>query len=73
LPGLTDGKDVCAKRCLTCHQEDGSGVPGMYQPLIKSDKVPGSPEELIRIVLSGLKSPEGVSGKSYDQEMPPND
>jgi mono/diheme cytochrome c family protein len=33
----------------------------------------GAPDELIKIVLAGLKGPIEVSGKTYDQEMPPSD
>ncbi len=65
-----DGKELYAKHCLTCHQADGSGVPGMFPPLIKTDKVLGPADTLINILIYGLKGPVEVAGQTYEQEMP---
>jgi mono/diheme cytochrome c family protein len=71
-PAVTDlpGKKVFEKNCLTCHQADGSGVPGMYPPLNQADMVLGPADDLIRVVLFGLKGPVEVKGETYTQEMP---
>ena len=66
----TGGKELYAKHCLPCHQTDGSGVPGMFPPLVNTEKVIGQPDSLIRIVLFGLKGPTEVAGQIYTQEMP---
>lgn len=67
---FADGKELYAKHCLTCHQADGSGVPGMFPPLIKTDKVLGPADTLINILICGLKGPIEVAGQAYEQEMP---
>ncbi|MFZ0282768.1 MAG: cytochrome c [Bacteroidales bacterium] len=65
-----DGRELYSKHCLTCHQADGSGVRGMFPPLIRTDKVLGREDELITIIISGLKGPLEVAGETYEQEMP---
>ena len=51
--------------CITCHQSNGQGVPGVYPPLADSEWVNGSEERIIRIVLHGLKGPVTVKGTTY--------
>ncbi len=51
--------------CITCHQSNGQGVPGVYPPLADSEWVNGSEERVIRIVLHGLKGPVTVKGTTY--------
>ena len=59
-----------AKQCLTCHQANGGGVPGMFPPLAGNAKITGPSPDLIRIVIYGLKGPLTVNGKDYNQLMP---
>jgi mono/diheme cytochrome c family protein len=66
----TPGEEAFRKACLTCHQADGSGVPGMYTPLSHADKVMGPPEGIIKAILFGLKGPSVINGKTYTQQMP---
>jgi mono/diheme cytochrome c family protein len=66
----TPGEQAYIKSCLTCHQADGSGVPGMYPPLNQADKIMGPPEGVIKVILYGLKGPEVINGKTYTQHMP---
>ena len=67
------GKMIYTKYCLTCHQEDGSGVPSLNPPLMKSDWVSGDKNRLINIVLKGLQDKIEVNGESYEAVMPAND
>ena len=62
------GKIIYETYCLACHQEDGSGVPNMNPPLIKTDWVLGDSTRLINVVLKGLKNAE-INGDSYSNEM----
>jgi mono/diheme cytochrome c family protein len=64
------GKVVFDTYCLACHQADGSGVPMLNPPLIKSAFVDGDKTKLIGIVLNGLQGVE-VNGDFYDNPMPP--
>ncbi|WP_026997803.1 c-type cytochrome [Flectobacillus major] len=66
------GKAIYETYCLVCHQEDGSGVPNMNPPLIKTDWVLGDSARLINVVLKGLKGEE-INGDSYSNEMPAHD
>ena len=47
------GLIVYQKECLSCHQEDGSGVQRMFPPLIKTKAVLGKKSYLIQTVLKG--------------------
>ena len=72
-PQLASGKKVYASLCIACHQEDGSGVPSLNPPLMKSDWVSGDKNRLINIVLKGLQDKIEVNGESYEAVMPAND
>ena len=63
------GREIYEKHCLACHQIDGSGVPGFYPPLSKTEWVTGDKERLIEILLRGLSGKIEVNGESYNQEM----
>jgi mono/diheme cytochrome c family protein len=69
---VDSGKIFYENYCLACHQEDGSGVPGMNPPLIKTDWVLGDSTRLIKVILNGLKDTE-INGDSYSNEMPSHD
>jgi len=56
--------------CVTCHQANGAGVPGVYPPLTASDWVSGSEDRLIRLVLHGLTGEIKVKGITYNGVMP---
>lgn len=63
------GKKIYETYCLACHQADGSGVPGLNPPLIKTKWVLGDKKELITIVLKGMDEPIEVDGEEYSNVM----
>ena len=70
------GETVYQMACLSCHQADRKGLPGIYPPLGGSEWISGEKSALIKIVLHGLKGPIKVTGKDYGTEphsvpMPP--
>ena len=69
----TRGKALYETYCLTCHQEDGSGVPKLNPPLIKTTWVTGDKKRLIKWVLSGTTDKVEIDGKTYDNNMPAQD
>jgi len=66
-----EGKSVYMKFCLSCHQKDASGVPGMYPSLQKNKVVTGDKKKIINIVINGLQGEIEVNGEVYNQTMPP--
>src|SRR4051812_13683437 len=77
-PGLkaaiTRGKAVYEATCLACHQPDGSGVPNMNPPLIKTKWVLGDKKALAKIVLKGLQGGEiDIDGDKFHNPMPPQE
>jgi len=69
----TRGKALYETYCLTCHQDDGSGVPNLNPPLIKTTYVTGDKKKLIKWVLSGTTDKIAIDGKTYDNNMPAQD
>jgi mono/diheme cytochrome c family protein len=65
------GQIVYTKICLTCHQVDGSGVPMMNPPLIKTKWVLGPKNILIRQVLKGSSGTVEIDGDTFRNTMPP--
>ena len=70
LQNSDEGKNLYSKNCMSCHQSDGSGVPGMYPPLQKSNWVNGDKKILINIMLNGLQGEIVVNNETYIQSMP---
>ncbi len=64
------GKAVYTQYCLTCHQSDGSGVPGMHPPLGPGSWAGKDPKELIAIMMKGLSGKVEVDGEIYNNFMP---
>lgn len=67
---LKEGEAVYKKYCISCHQADGGGVPHMAPPLIKTKYVLGDKEDMIKILLNGLKGVE-INEQTYNNPMPP--
>src|SRR5687767_6129593 len=67
---LERGKKVYATYCLSCHQADGSGVPKLNPPLIKTTWVLGDKRKLINTVLNGMDELIEVDGEEYENVMP---
>ena len=77
IPGLALGQGEGAKvfqRCVPCHKGGGTGMAGMYPPLVKHapEVVTGSRTYLITVVLYGLEGKIDIEGQKtgYDGIMP---
>jgi mono/diheme cytochrome c family protein len=60
-----------AGACVTCHQPNGQGVPGVYPPLAGSEWAQGSTDRVIRIVLFGLQGPVHVRDADFGAAVMP--
>ncbi len=67
---MARGKVVYDTYCLPCHQADGSGVPTMNPPLIKTSWVLGSKPALIEQVLKGSANKVVIDGEKFNGAMP---
>jgi len=65
------GAALYKQYCLTCHQANGSGVPRMNPPLIKTTYVTGDKNKLIKWVLQGSVEKVPIDGEYYSNNMPP--
>lgn len=63
------GKKIYETYCLACHQADGSGVPGLNPPLIKTKWVLGDKKQLITVLLKGMDEAIEVDGEEYNNVM----
>lgn len=68
----TRGKKVYEQYCLTCHQVDGSGVPNLNPPLIKTSYVLGDKTKLVQVLLKGMLSTTPIDDDYYSNNMPPH-
>lgn len=64
------GKAIFDQYCLSCHQADGSGVPGMHPPLGTGSWVGKDPKELVAVLMKGLNGKVEVNGEVYNSAMP---
>jgi nitrite reductase (NO-forming) len=65
------GRALFAGTCSVCHQGAGTGLPGVFPPLAKSDFLAADPKRAIDILLHGLNGKIKVNGQEYDSVMPP--
>jgi nitrite reductase (NO-forming) len=64
------GANVYAQNCLACHQPTGTGIPGAFPPLAKSDFLMADEARAIRTVSEGMTGKVTVNGVEYDGIMP---
>ena len=67
---IARGKTLYGTYCLPCHQADGSGVPNMNPPLIKTSWVLGSKTVLVQQVLKGSANKVEIDGEKFHGAMP---
>lgn len=66
-----DGEEIYNTRCMSCHQQNGKGVPGTFPPLTDTEWVNGDKGRLIRLLLNGITGKIEVKGTTYTGAMPP--
>jgi mono/diheme cytochrome c family protein len=66
----SDGAVVYIANCSSCHQADGSGIPGAFPPLAGNPVVTGNPIAVIAIVKNGLDGKIVADGSAYSGIMP---
>jgi nitrite reductase (NO-forming) len=66
---IVRGKEIYNTYCMSCHQELGEGIEGLYPPLAKSDYLMADKNRSILQVLKGATGEMTVNGKVYNMEM----
>ena len=69
LASIARGKKVYTEQCLACHMADGTGVPGMNPPLIKTRFVLGDKIKLVQLTLKGMSGEVDIDGSVYHNTM----
>jgi mono/diheme cytochrome c family protein len=67
--GGGEGATIYADKCASCHQADGSGVPGSFPPLRGNPNV-ADVAYVESVISDGLSGPLEVDGVTYDGVMP---
>lgn len=67
---VPSGSRIFEAKCASCHQADGSGIPGICPPLSTSPRLAGSAEDTVRVMLLGMRGPITRGGVSYNGVMP---
>jgi mono/diheme cytochrome c family protein len=70
---IARGKKVYETYCLACHQADGTGVPRLNPPLVKTSFVLGDKKTLIGIVLNGFDEQIEIDGDTFSNVMASHD
>jgi nitrite reductase (NO-forming) len=65
---IKNGQAVYETYCISCHMEDGNGVPSAFPSLVKTGNL-SDKNRLVKIVLQGMRGPIMVKGEKYDAEM----
>ena len=61
------GKTVYETSCITCHMAEGTGLEGVYPPLVKSNMA--DKNRLLKVIVLGMRGPSKVNGVDYNGEM----
>jgi mono/diheme cytochrome c family protein len=68
---MAKGKEIYTAYCLSCHMENGEGIPTAFPPLAKSDYLMKDRARAIRQVIFGVEGEIEVNGETYYGLMPP--
>jgi nitrite reductase (NO-forming) len=65
---IKNGQSVYETYCISCHMEDGNGLPSAFPSLVKTGNLTDK-NRLVKIALQGMRGPIMVKGEKYDAEM----
>ncbi len=65
---LQNGKNVYETYCMSCHMENGEGIPGAFPAIAKAGNL-NDKNRLVKVILQGVRGPLTVKGVKYDGEM----
>ena len=65
---IQNGKTVYETYCMSCHMENGEGVPGAFPTLVKTGNLTDK-NRLVNIITKGMRGAIVVKGTKYNAEM----
>jgi mono/diheme cytochrome c family protein len=72
-PGMADaaqaGQRIYSGSCVPCHQQNGTGIPGVYPSLAGSPVVVGDPTDLALWVIKGQRPASMPQGRYATQML----
>ncbi len=68
---MARGKLIYEEKCITCHMENGQGIPSVFPPLAGSDYLLQKREASIHAVKFGQEGEITVNGIVYNNFMTP--
>ena len=63
------GKGIYEAQCITCHQEKGEGIDGLYPPVANSDYLMADKKRAAQNILYGVSGEITVNKKLYAIDM----
>lgn len=68
---MARGKLIYEEKCITCHMENGQGIPSVFPPLAGSDYLLQKRKASIHAVKFGQEGEITVNGTTYNNFMTP--
>jgi mono/diheme cytochrome c family protein len=68
---MARGKGIYEEKCITCHMENGQGIPSVFPPLAGSDYLLQKRKASIHAVKFGQEGEITVNGTTYNNFMTP--
>lgn len=65
---IQNGKIVYEIYCMSCHMENGEGLPSAFPTLVKAGNLTDK-NRLVNIITKGMRGPIVVKGAKFDAEM----
>lgn len=63
------GKPIYETNCIACHMAEGTGLEGVYPPLVKPNNL-ADRIRVIKVIVQGMRGPVKVNNVEYNGEMP---
>ncbi|MEM1138007.1 MAG: cytochrome c [Bacteroidota bacterium] len=67
---MKKGKVLYEIHCLTCHMENGEGIPNLFPPVAKADYMLADRTRAIKETIFGVEGEMVINGVTYDGSMP---
>lgn len=67
-PSVKNGQTVYTTYCMSCHMENGQGLPSAFPSLVQTGNL-NDKNKLVKIILQGMRGSIVVKGEKFNAEM----